>query len=412
MRARTNSGGRATEVNGAADVMSAAAIHPRSRFGVGGSQSSRRYQRFISEDEASFRASEDAKTTRCAIGAFVLACFFLALGLWLIVTADYGETEHKQLDEYNAGASPRVRAGDARSRVRVSLVVASSFKFVRELGTRSPLPRRASAQFARSPSPPPLSISAVDAWTRTHAAAFNSTSFVVHFGEPHVVNATLRDAEERSIAHSESRAARYAPAYFVADNALESAIIPSWIADGTLPEAARTIPADGGTEHVTYDASNATKELMVAVDVVVVATRADGAADRIELGEHAVLTSRTFPAGSWKPCKYQMKGHYAAGSCTTYDALKEVCVKLRRAGDVGGGERRGTAAKAKARRRRRARGCSTRPTAGTGATRGTAGDRRRRRACARRTTAPRRRWRRCARRGRRVRRFGRRGTRT
>ena len=151
------------------------------------------------------------------------------------------------------------------------------------------------------------------------------------------MNATLRDAEERSIAHSESRAARYAPAYFVADNALESAIIPSWIADGTLPEAARTIPADGGTEHVTYDASNATKELMVAVDVVVVATRADGAADRIELGEHAVLTSRTFPAGSWKPCKYQMKGHYAAGSCTTYDALKEVCVKLRRAGDVGGG---------------------------------------------------------------------------
>ena len=142
MRARTNSGGRATEVNGAADVMSAAAIHPRSRFGVGGSQSSRRYQRFISEDEASFRASEDAKTTRCAIGAFVLACFFLALGLWLIVTADYGETEHKQLDEYNAGASPRVRAGDARSRVRVSLVVASSFKFVRELGTRSPLPPR------------------------------------------------------------------------------------------------------------------------------------------------------------------------------------------------------------------------------------------------------------------------------
>ena len=61
------------------------------------------------------------------------------------------------------------------------------------------------------------------------------------------MNATLRDAEERSIAHSESRAARYAPAYFVADNALESAIIPSWIADGTLPEAARTIPADGGT---------------------------------------------------------------------------------------------------------------------------------------------------------------------
>ena len=137
MRARTNSGGRATEVNGAADVMSAAAIHPRSRFGVGGSQSSRRYQRFISEDEASFRASEDAKTTRCAIGAFVLACFFLALGLWLIVTADYGETEHKQLDEYNAGASPRVRAGDARSRVRVSLVVASPPRSARAAPSRS-----------------------------------------------------------------------------------------------------------------------------------------------------------------------------------------------------------------------------------------------------------------------------------
>ena len=337
MRARTNSGGRATEVNGAADVMSAAAIHPRSRFGVGGSQSSRRYQRFISEDEASFRASEDAKTTRCAIGAFVLACFFIALGLWLIVTADYGETEHKQLYEYNA-VRPRAFAQETRARAFASL--SSSRRRSNSFANSAPavLCRRASAQFARSPSPPPpLSISAVDAWTRTHAAAFNSTSFVVHFGEPHVVNATLRDAEERSIAHSESRAARYAPAYFVADNALESAIIPSWIADGTLPEAARTIPADGGTEHVTYDASNATKELMVAVDVVVVATRADGAADRIELGEHAVLTSRTFPAGSWKPCKYQMKGHYAAGSCTTYDALKEVCVKLRRAGDVGGG---------------------------------------------------------------------------
>ena len=205
----------------------------------------------------------------------------------------------------------------------------------------------------------------MDVWSSTYAAPFNSTSFAVEYGGE-VVGLAVSAAAE-AVDEAGGAVHHYLPAVFHLDSLLEAAAIPGMIASGDLPhmpssvEQVRAGESDGGAggsgggggggagdldgagaaeggdaagaeggdaAEGGYNGTAAMEWLMTPREVVLVAMRAGGGVDRISLGAHALVSRRVLRSSGWKVCKYQMAGSYRAGSCTTFNTLDALCVKV------------------------------------------------------------------------------------
>lgn len=204
----------------------------------------------------------------------------------------------------------------------------------------------------------------VEAWTSTHAAPFNATTFEIAFGETTV--AATRAAPESPIDRAGGAVHTYVPAVFQHESLLESIALPELVAAGTLPPLDRlaemadvvTHPpsreggGDGapptageqkeedgaGLSALSFNNTAVMEALMTPREVTVLARRTDGgggggAVDRISLGRHALVRRDVRRSGGWKMCKYQQAGFYTRGSCVTYAVLDSLCVKVARGAD-------------------------------------------------------------------------------
>ena len=195
--------------------------------------------------------------------------------------------------------------------------------------------------------PPPT---AVDAWNAEDAFPFNVTSFTLQYDGFDV--AAESTGATSALDTAGGRVHAYRSVAYTVDSLMERAAIPSMIAAGVLPPdgvpsladlAARaSAPRDdedgGGAVFLepAYNLSAIMAHITTPRELVLVATGpGPGDADprRASLGFFALATRRESRSNGWKACKYQHAGAYAAGMCTTYAALEEICVKVRQNDD-------------------------------------------------------------------------------
>ena len=196
--------------------------------------------------------------------------------------------------------------------------------------------------------PPPT---AVDAWNAEDAFPFNVTSFALQYDGFDV--AAESTGATSALDAAGGRVHAYRSVAYTVDSLMERAAIPSMIAAGVLPPdgvpsladlAARASAPrddeDGGAVFLepAYNLSAIMAHITTPRELVLVATGpgpGPGDADprRASLGFFALATRRESRSNGWKACKYQHAGAYAAGMCTTYAALEEICVKVRQNDD-------------------------------------------------------------------------------
>ena len=195
--------------------------------------------------------------------------------------------------------------------------------------------------------PPPT---AVDAWNAEDAFPFNVTSFTLEYDGFDV--AAESTGATSALDTAGGRVHAYRSVAYTVDSLMERAAIPSMIAAGVLPPdgvpsladlAARaSAPRDdedgGGAVFLepAYNLSAIMAHITTPRELVLVATGpGPGDADprRASRGFFALATRRESRSNGWKACKYQHAGAYAAGMCTTYAALEEICVKVRQNDD-------------------------------------------------------------------------------
>ena len=283
--------------------------------------------------EAEHLAREELRTFQCALTTLGVSFALILAGIIVMFRADYGHVKAHMVDEYNRGSSnPTVSAPPLSALLRATPPLVSDLL---SLPPSSP-----------SLLPPPA---AVDAWNAGDAFPFNVTSFVLEY-DGFEISAESTDATPPLDTAGGSVHAYNSVAYTV-DSLMERAAIPSMIAAGVLPPdgvpsladlssraSAPRDDEDGDAPSVepAYNLSAIMAHITTPRELFLVATGpAPGNAEprRASLGSFALATKRESRSNGWKACKYQHSGAYAAGMCTTYAALEEICVKVRRNDD-------------------------------------------------------------------------------
>jgi len=171
---------------------------------------------------------------------------------------------------------------------------------------------------------------AVDSWTDHALAEFNETSWELLIDGQAIPMVPLSEVELKD--KDTKTVETYSPLKYVLPVDIPALIIPTDQASDESP--VEIFDSDGKIPAAGPDRDNATAvELMRVREISIVVRDNGGEPQTIQLEPTPLLKQFIRQSSGWKVCKYQQGGYFSGRthSCTTYQVLDHLCVKVKRA---------------------------------------------------------------------------------